>query len=530
MSISGSMYAGISGLTVHSQAMSVIGNNLANSSTIGYKTATTQFEDVFYSTVSTANGLNQVGHGATVSSIYQDFSQGSYESSTSATAMAIDGSGFFMVDNPTTGDRYYTRAGNFQFDQYGYLVDSHGYQVQGWKAASTTSSNGVVQTEGALTSLQLTSYQSPPSATTSVYMSVNLDKSDEGNVDDAVDPFFAIFKNWDGSEDTPIGDSQYAYQTTMTVYDEAGSAHELTIYFDKVDDDSVTSQAGGAQVWEYVVTCDPSDDGRTIDGQSLSTTSAAGLLMTGTLTFNSSGILQNMTAFTLDSTATGDLKDLTNWTPAEFSEDGYPVFTANFSGSPDADATSQAGALNIELNLGLQNEGVGWSATTVSNAAAIGTNYSAVVDSTFASVELQAGASTAYDSASSTYDQSQDGYATGYLQSIEVDQDGVVSGLYSNGQTIDLFVLALADFNNLQGLILEGGNLYSEGTESGSARVGRANTSSLGDIQANSLEQSNVDMSTEMVRLITTQRGYSANAKVITTADSMLQEAINLKR
>ena len=72
-------------------------------------------------------------------------------------------------------------------------------------------------------------------------MSVNLDKSDEGNVDDAVDPFFAIFKNWDGSEDTPIGDSQYAYQTTMTVYDEAGSAHELTIYFDKVDDDSVTS-------------------------------------------------------------------------------------------------------------------------------------------------------------------------------------------------------------------------------------------------------------------------------------------------
>lgn len=528
MSISGSMYAGISGLTVHSQAMSVIGNNLANSSTIGYKSATTQFEDVFYSTVSTANGLNQVGHGATVSTIYQNFSQGSYESSSSDTAMAIGGNGFFMVNNPTTGNRYYTRAGNFEFDQYGYLVDSHGYQVQGWKAASTTSSNGVVQTQGALGSLKLTSYQSPPSATTSIFMSVNLDKSDEGNLDNATDPFFAMFNKWDGTEETPLGDSLYAYQTTMTVYDEAGTPHELTVYFDKVDDPSVTSQAGGNVVWEYIVTCDPTEDGRTIDGQDLADTEAAGLLMAGTLTFNSSGVLQGMTAFTLGSSATGDLQDLTNWTPAEFSEDGYPIFTANFSGSPDANTTSQASALNIELNLGLQNEGTGWEAGTVSNAAAIGTNYSALT--TFDEPELQSGATTGYDSASSTYDQSQDGYTTGYLQGISVDKDGVISGQYSNGQIVDLFILALADFNNNQGLILEGGNLYSEGSESGSARVGRANNSSYGSIQSNSLEQSNVDMSTEMVRLITTQRGYQANSKVITTADTMLQEAINLKR
>lgn len=528
MSISGSMYAGISGLTVHSQAMSVIGNNLANSSTIGYKSATTQFEDVFYSTVSTSNGLNQVGHGATVASIYQDFSQGSYESSTSETAVAVGGNGFFMVNNPTTGDKYYTRAGNFDFDKNGYLIDSHGYQVQGWKAAETTSSNGVVQTQGALTSLKLNSYQSPPSATKSVTLSVNLDKADDDNSENAVDPFFAMFKTWDGSDDTPIGDTQYGYQTTMTVYDEAGTAHDLTVYFDKVSDSSVTSQAGSTQVWEYMVTCDPADDGRIIDGQTLSTTSAAGLLMTGTLTFNSSGVLQGMTAFTLPSTATGDLHDLSNWTPADFSDDGYPVFTANFSGATNANGTGDTAALNIDFDFGLQNEGTGWAAGTVSNAGVIGNNFSALT--TFASTDLQAGASTAYDAASSTYDQSQDGYATGYLQSIEVDRDGVLSGQYSNGQIIDLFVLGLADFNNSQGLILEGGNLYSEGTDSGSARVGRANTSSFGSIAANTLEQSNVDMSTEMVRLITTQRGYSANAKVITTADSMLQEAINLKR
>jgi flagellar hook protein FlgE len=143
---------------------------------------------------------------------------------------------------------------------------------------------------------------------------------------------------------------------------------------------------------------------------------------------------------------------------------------------------------------------------------------------------LISGASTAYESASSTYDQSQDGYATGYLQGIEVSRDGVISGQYSNGQIVDLFVLGLADFNNPQGLILQGGTLYTEGSDSGSARIGRANSSSYGTIASNTLEQSNVDMSTEMVRLITTQRGYSANAKIITTADSMLQEAISLKR
>ncbi len=528
MSISGSMYAGISGLTVHSQAMSVIGNNLANSSTVGYKSATTQFEDVFYSTVSTANGLDQVGHGATVSTIYQDFSQGSYESSTSSTAMAIGGDGFFVVDNPTTGSRYYTRAGNFTFNEYGYLVDPHGYRVQGWNAAQTTSSNGVVQTQGALKDLQLTTYQSPPSATSSVYFSVNLEKGIEGSVDNATNPYFAMFSEWDATEDTALGDSQYAYQTTITVYDEAGTGHDLTVYFDRVDDASVTSQTGGSQVWEYIVTCDPADDGRTIDGQSLATTSAAGLLMTGTLTFNSSGTLTGQTAFTLGSTASGDLHDLANWTPAEFSEDGYPVFTANFSGSENASTTDAAEALNVELNLGLRNKGTGWGAGAVANAAAVGTDYANLVS--FDNSVLKAGASTAYDAASSTYDQTQDGYATGYLQDISVDADGVVSGQYSNGQIVDLFILALADFNNTQGLSLEGGTLYSESSESGSARIGRANSSSYGDIQANSLEQSNVDMSTEMVRLITTQRGYQANSKVITTADTMLQEAINLKR
>jgi flagellar hook protein FlgE len=392
------------------------------------------------------------------------------------------------------------------------------------------STSSEVQITGAITDLQLTSYQSPPSATSYVSMYLNLDKNSEDESTDATNPFFAMFNQWDGTDEEPLGDSTYSFQNTITVYDEAGSPHELTVYFDPVQDDAVTSGAGGNQVWEYVVTCNPSDDGRTIDGQSLSTTSSAGLLMTGTMTFNASGQMLGMTAFTLKSTAAGDLKDLSNWTPADFSEDGYPVFTANFSGSDDADGTDQNAALNVEIDFGIRNKdttGTGWN-TAITDASALGTSYANLF--TMNNQEIVSDSVSAYDGSSTALDQSQDGYAMGFLQSISTDRDGVITGTYSNGQVIDLFVLALADFTNEQGLVLDGGNLYLEGSESGDPTTGRANTARFGSISPNTLEQSNVDVSTEMVRLITTQRGYQANSKVITTADTLLQEAINLKR
>jgi len=528
MSISGSMYSGISGLTVHSQAMSVIGDNLANTSTVGYKTATTQFQDLFYSATATAYGQGQVGHGATVSSIYRSFSEGSYESSSEVTDVAIGGDGFFIVTDPVTDETYYTRAGNFRFDEDGYLVNPSGLRVQGWRASEN--SDGTIGTVGSVTNIYLEDFQAPPQATSEITLYANLDESSEDNATDATDPFLAMFNQWDPSADEPLSDSYYAYQSTLTIYDEQGGSHDVTIYFDPVGDSSVASQAGGYTAWEFIVTCDPEDDLRTINGQELQTSSAAGLLMTGTLTMNAQGELVGMSAFTLSETATGDLKDASNWTNAQFDDEGYPVFTVNFSGAENASASTEEDAVNVALDLGLSNadtSGTGWTGTATT-AADLGNDYSALPN--FNTIDRNATATTSYDDASYTLTLNQDGFASGYLQDIEISTDGVLSGSYSNGQVIELYVFTLATFQNPQGLVLEGGSVYSEGADSGMPKTGRADTGEYGTVVSNSLEQSNVDLSTELVRMITTERGYQANSKVITTADEMLQTALQLKR
>lgn len=522
MSLMSSMYAGISGLTAHSQAMSVIGNNLANTSTTGFKKSTMQFEDLFYSTIFTANSYGQVGHGVTVSSIYGDFSQGAYQSTNSATDLAIGGSGFFMVRDSGDDITYYTRAGNFNFDSYGYLIDPNGYVVQGWQA-STNDETGVVSRVGALGDIRLDSFQSPPQATTELELISNLNLEAEDFTSDPANPFFSLFQVWDGQDDPQLADTAYSYQDTITVYDEAGSAHDITVYYDRA------SNASGDNVWEFIVTCAPDEDGRTIGGVEMSTTSGAGLLMTGTLSFDSSGMLAGMSAFTPDAASTSDLKDLSNWVPAEFNEEGYPLFTANFTGQDNADFTSSPNAVNISLDLGIHSavDNGGWTGG-VANASLVGANVNNLPDLT--SGEVEATATTSYGSPSSTIDSSQDGYSAGYLLDITVTDEGVVVGRYSNSQIQDLFILGLADFDNLQGLSREGGNLYSQTRESGEPRIGTADDAGMGTIASGYLEQSNVDTAEEMVRMITIQRGFQANSKVITTVDTMLAEVLQLKR
>jgi flagellar hook protein FlgE len=140
------------------------------------------------------------------------------------------------------------------------------------------------------------------------------------------------------------------------------------------------------------------------------------------------------------------------------------------------------------------------------------------------------GASTQYPIASKTNFQSQDGYAPGVLQSISVSPEGIISGTYDNGQILKLYQLTIANFNNPQALEREGGNLYSETLASGTAYTAAPGQGGMGKINPNSLEQSNVDLATEFVRMIVAQRGYEANSKVITTTDEILQSLMNIKR
>jgi flagellar hook protein FlgE len=535
MSLTSSLYQGITGMQAHSTAISVIGNNLANVSTTGYKASNIYFEDLISQDIATGAGTSQLGLGVKVAAIYGDFAQGSIQTTTSATDLAIGGQGFFCVKPSTTDETYYTRAGNFIFNSDGYLVDTNGYRVQGWamkKKDSTSATASDYQIYGSAGDIQVSNFQSPASATEKISIITNLDPTSESACDDATDPCFAMFKTWNGTLDTPLASDMYDYSTTLKVYDDTGTSHNLTVYFDKVP---MTSNAGSDTVWEYTVTCNPDEDGRTIDGQKVGNTSAAGILMTGTMTFRS-GTLVGQSAYTLHSNASGDLKSLSNWTLADYATNGYPEFTANFTSASNASATSSTNAQNIALDLGMHSKTKTWtqSAGTLSTlASAVGTNPTdnAGYLPTMGSSVVSALATESYDTGgNSTLFESQDGYTAGYLQNVAVNGDGVMYGNFSNGQEIALYSLQLATFTNKWGLRREGRNLFSQTLDSGSALTGTANTGGKGTITSDALEASNVDMASEFVNLITSQRGFQANSKVITTADSLLGEVIAMKR
>ena len=548
MGLSSSMYAGISGLSVHSEQLTVISNNLANVNTVGYKGARMDFEDVMSQDYPTSAGIAQIGRGVRVAAIFNDFSQGAFSTTSESTDMAISGNGFFVVKVMGEDVQYYTRAGNFRFDSDGYLVDPHGYVLQGWAIEQENASAASQQTNttttggrivGVPTDIRLENFQSPPKVTSNITVVTNLDPTAVSNSNSAANPYFAMFENWDGTAATPLDEGLYAYSSSIKVYDQIGTAHTLTVYYDQV----TLSDAGGYTVWEYMVTSEPSEDGRILNGTHIGDTSAGGVMMIGTMTFRS-GQLVAQSAFTLKSDAGGAVKNLSAWTLGTYSTGGYPVFTPNFLSQSNASLDDADNALPIEVNFGLRNTDLtsngggtvtrGWSSAGVlpTNAAAVGNNVTNVsLLPTAKNPTISALATQSYDTGgSSTLFQSQDGYTAGVLLNVSVSRDGILSGQYSNGQTLELYSLTLATFSNQWGLRREGGNLFSETLDSGPALTGEAGSTGKGSVDGNSLELSNVDMATEFVNMITSQRGFQANTKVITTADSLLGEVISMKR
>lgn len=515
MSISGSMYTGISGLQAQSQATSVVSNNLANSTTHGYKSVSISFEDVFYTTVHAGSSTGQVGNGVTASSITTDFSQGSYETTNTVTNVAINGDGFFIVVDPDTDTTYYTRDGGFTFDTNGYLVDAHGNHVQGWATEDGSITGGLVD-------IQIDNSQSPPQATSDVHIQVNLDSTESDNTTSSTNPWAALFDIYDGTSEPPLEDSRYAYQTTITVYDENGASHDLTVYYDPVESDD------GSIVWEYMICCDASEDMRDFAGTDMADTSGAGLLVTGTMTFSTSGELQSMSAFTMSDTPTNTTDPLAeeNWVLCEFDNAGLPVFSANFTGSAEDQ--------EISIDFGISNSdfatGTGWNSGAITSLADLTSVTSSDDLPRFNTGVLATGATTSTTSSSATYTLTQDGYAPGELTDITINENGIIIGSYSNGQSQELYTFGLADFRNKQGLYSEGGNLYSATTDSGQAIIGTPGSSTFGTIASNAREQSNVDTATQLTNLIIIQAAYQADSKIITTADTLLSTAIGLKR
>jgi flagellar hook protein FlgE len=567
MALSSALFSGISGLSNLGNAMQIIGDNIANVNTVGFKSSSFTFQDLLSQNMFTRAGTSQVGRGTALSDIYATFEQGSFESTGNTTDLAIGGDGFFAVREPTTASLFYTRAGNFRFDNEGYMVNPEGYVVQGW----AVDEDGNIT--GSTTDIAMTSFTSQPQATESATIITNLDQDSENHST-------ILSSMWDGTADTPIAGTNYEYQSTVKAYDSLGSTHDVTVYYDRIS---------GAE-WQYIVTTNPAEDMRA----GMAGTSGAGLLARGTISFNEgSGTITGITMSNLTGTgattqsasatlagsftaaATADItvenvEDLTAsgtyaiayagggaWTaPANLTAAGGSISSSTDSQIVIAFGTGDDITINLSepatvagtdiVNLAvvgnsdwtplttadINTDGyyefnadfIGGAATDENIALDIGLRWNG---SAFVPDSLS---STQYASSSTTVYQSANGYGAGDLEGVDVDVDGLITGVYSNGQVLPLYKIALAKFQSLQGLYKEGGNLYRETRESGPATTSLPGSNGLGNIAPNSLEQSNVDIANEFVKMITTQRGFQANSKIITVTDQMLSELINLKR
>ncbi len=526
------LYSGTSGMKTHEAGIGIVSNNIANMNTISFKQDNFYFQDLMYKNLTSGQsdfGLsNQLGMGSTSVAARTLFSQGALESSTNSTDLAIAGSGYFKVTG-TNGNEYLTRAGNFFFDNTGTLGDAYGSSLMGYPIDMYT---GATSTTLQPVQLDLTgsSLYSPAIATSSIAATFNLalttstydtyetvtvaaptedDPDATEEVTQLVNPYFSLLNAYDATTGNPL--SGAAYSHTITVYDDTGAAHELTLHFD------IATDSYGQKVIEYTVSIPASEDGR--DGmvnEDGTYNEKAGLLMAGTLTFSSAGQLTNMSAFT--PTEGSDLSDLSSWTPSALDADGYPVMSVSFAG---------ASTQNIKLDLGATAPG-GWTNGNIT-AADVG-SMSANLPSMGTSIELTSTASTAYAGTSSLYYQSQNGAMEGYLSGINVATDGTVQGYFSNGQTHDLYQIPIFRVTNESGLMKEGGNYYTVTDDCGLEESGVAGTENYGQVASSAIEGSNVDLSTQMVNLIILQRGFQSNSKTITTADTMLQKALEIKK
>ncbi|MDD4731160.1 MAG: flagellar hook protein FlgE [Desulfovibrio sp.] len=519
-----SLYIGATGLVSHGKRMGVIGNNLANVNTSGYKRAETHFQTLISSQMAcganprgdTAVHISQKGLGVGVAEVRTSFLQGSYETTNTATDMAVAGNGFFGVVNPEDGNLYFTRSGVFRFDREGYLLSPQGYRVQGGAVDRETGTVGGMEDirlpfqDVESNGQTIPAVVSAPRATTAAVLNTNLDYATVDHYSDEQDPFFAMAKAWNGLQEFPLG-AATGYDTTLKVYDESGAAHNVTVHFDPVSPDAVSNAAPGSSYWEYLVTMPPSEDGSAAAG-----TSGAGLLGMGVLTFNKYGELTGQSAFSLTG---GDASVLSNWAPAAFGEDGSPTFTAQFAGGA---------AQEISLNMGLTTSSASWTGQTAASAGAVGQNVASLGNMT--TPGKSAYATTNYELGSLTRTAQQDGYAEGFLRALNVDEEGFIVGQFSNGQSEQLYQVGLYRFNSEYGLRREGGNLFAVGPDSGDPQEGFAGEGGRGSVYGSSLEMSNADMADQFAKMIVTQRGFQSNTKVITTSDSIMNTTIGIKR
>ena len=412
MTIGNSLWIGVSGLMAHGEAISTVGDNIANVSTVGFKRSRASFGDLLGGELNNS----RLGGGVYLGGNQSIWQQGTLAQTGNPLDVGISGNGMFVVSGSHAGrdGQFFTRDGRFKLDAGGTLVDMHGMRVQGYSITNGTRAT-------ATGDLVLGGQQTPPVATTTAALTLNLDSNSPAGTYDPLDP--------NGSS---------SYSTPVTVYDSLGAPHQATVHFTKTP----------ANDWEWHATVDGAEVGGTA-GTPVE-------IANGTLAFDTSGNLATQTTVTSSASFTNAAAN--------------QAIAFDFTGT-----TQNSGSSVI-------------SASTVDDRSA------------------------------------------GSLIDVKINPDGTIEGIYDNGDTLAIAQLALADFANNEGLERQGDGLYAETRASGQPLIDVAGSGGRGSLMSGALEQSNVDLSAELVQLIAYQRAFQANSKTVTTADEMMLEVTNLKR
>ncbi len=567
----------LSGLTASSEALSTTANNLANLNTIGYKDQQIQFADLFYQNLGT-NGAGdpiQQGAGVTVSSKPSDFTEGNVTPTGVSTDVAISGNGFYVVQQD--GVQSYTRAGNFEVGTDNLLETADGQQVLGYPAT-----NGAVNTSGGLTTLALgAGTVSPATVTKNVSLTSNLNATaadgsaytTQANIYDSLGGSHAITFTYT-NEDVPAVPAvlgQAATGTLTSTGTKPSDGDQVTIggttYTFKTALDATTSEnevligANSTEAFGNLVNA-INDNTADTNGTGGGTTADFGTLTTAnasvtaadttpgtmiTLTAKADSGTPITTATPVGTTLTWGGGDLANGVtavagvPAVVNKWGYAVTipAVDLGGAATAPAVSLATGTLI-----FNGDGTLQSITPTAGTASL-TNPTITVPpngSTFADGANQlnftwhvvsadgTGLLTQEAAPNSTASIQQDGASSGTLQNFNIGSDGTITGSFSNGTTAILGQIALASFADDQGLSRTGNNDFSPTLASGQPTIGAPTSGGLGSISGGALEQSNVDIATEFANLIIAQRSYEANARVVTTFDTIAQDTIALKQ
>jgi flagellar hook protein FlgE len=545
------MTASVSGLNAQGQAISVISDNLSNTNTIGYKASRSLFSQMVTSSGVSGTSYNA---GGTAASVGRDQgAQGSFVSSTSTTDLAISGNGFFRVadnkTNTTSTGFYFTRAGSFSQDKEGFLVNPDGYYLQGWK----TDTDGTILNVQEPTAISLQSVGISAQPTTEFSLDANL------NSTTVINPLYSTSATRNAALDAMLSDTSKAdFTTDIRVYDAQGGARDMTVLFSK----------NSANSWDWQMVT----DGSNVQGGVPGTTVRVG---SGSLEFNSNGSLKNMK---YDSGTALDIQWAGGVNASSISLNfgdftGGKIVTGTTAGLQFADGV---------LNVTAEKPGLAAGTYTLVNTAAnqftlttpMGTDVVTVntpitgtqelyfansgvritIDDTFDpdpgagtyTPAVNAGTFTVgnvgpldkglgtdgitqLSAAFNTSAVNQNGFGAGTLSSIAIDADGFVNGTFTNGEVKKLYKVALAVFQNPNGLEVVNGSLLRTTDASGQALLKEPGVGGTGSIIGGSLEGSTTDIAGEFSNMIIAQRAFQASSKVITTVDQMLNELLQLR-